>query len=372
MSQNPDLVSCYSLGEPHLESVRRLDNNMTSENNGRDYVSHVVSNRVIRMDPVKSDLLNAWVVSESKIGTMSQCTGVANNFGGPVLQKPVVVKHGISKYFSPRLFSSREARPDVIISCGFRSESHVIKMKRAFKSRPFIVHLQRPRVSGYDLVFVSNHDWTNEFDELPQYERMVGVPHRLRAEEILLRRENARRLYNPQGRKIASVFVGGSNGAYVYDDRAISGIQDAIRTLADGDWQVLVSTSRRSDDETLRRLREIESPTVTVWDRCEPNPYIDYVAAADAFLITKDSVTMPCEALVTGRPVYSLDLSAVPGDRLVKFERFHRDLRETLKLTRSFEGRLEAYSYSPLNEAKRIARVIERRIGFQPGPLTGE
>ncbi len=313
-------------------------------------------------DHADIDLLT-WCVSEEKIGTMSQCVGVARNLSRkePVV-KPFVPVHGIRKAFAPALFSRKESRPDIIISCGYRPEKVVLKMKRTFSGEPFTVHLQRPEIEGYDLVFVSNHDWTRELEARPNYERMIGVPHRLRLNEVSKRRRAARSLFSPDDRQLASVFVGGDNGAYIYDQKSVDNIKNAIDSLTSKDWRVLVSTSRRSDRRTFDALMALSSPLVTVWDRREPNPYLDYVAAADAFLIAKDSITMPCEALLTGRPVYSLELTEVPGERLIKFDRFHRDLQETRKLTRRFDGGLESYSYQPINEALRIAEVIRSRV----------
>jgi mitochondrial fission protein ELM1 len=127
-------------------------------------------------------------------------------------------------------------------------------------------------------------------------------------------------------------------------------------------WRIVVSVSRRSEDHTQQALSTLNSESIAVWDRRSENPYLDYMAAADAFVIAKDSITMPCEALATGKPVFTLDLTPVAGPRLDKFERYHRDLHETLQLTRPFEGKIEPYSYEPLDETRRIASVIRSQL----------
>ncbi|MCA1406926.1 mitochondrial fission ELM1 family protein [Ensifer sp. IC3342] len=305
-----------------------------------------------------------WAVAESKAGTLTQCLGVGKEFHREPVVKLISRARGLRKLFEPRLFRKKEQRPELLISCGFRAEPAVLDIKAAYGGKPLAVHLQRPRIEGYDLVFVSRHDWVDELNERPNYHSMVGVPHQITSARLAPLRDAARRRFSPDGRPIAAVFVGGSNGAYVYDDRTHQNIKSAIGQLEKADWRIVVSVSRRSEDHTQQALSALDSESITVWDRRSENPYLDYMAAADAFVIAKDSITMPCEALATGKPVFTLDLSPVVGPRLDKFERYHRDLHETLQLTRPFEGKIEPYSYEPLDETRRIASIIRSQLNF--------
>lgn len=303
----------------------------------------------------------AWAVTEEKAGTLTQCLGIAKQIDPEPVVKIVTRLRGWRKWFRPRLFSVREEEPAFMVSCGFRAEEPVLAIKHAFGGRPFAVHLQRPRVDGYDLVFVSRHDWVPELDGIDHVHKMVGVPHQITPEKLSTYAGDRTRYAEP-GDRVAAVFLGGSNGAYLYDERCHLAIRDAVRGLEAAGWKVLISVSRRSSDETLQAVLKLRSSKVTVWDRTGENPYFAFMAAADAFLIGKDSITMPCEALVTGKPVYTLDLTPVPGERLTKFETYHRDLRDTLKLTRAFNGELGAYAYEPLNETKRIGGIVAQAL----------
>jgi mitochondrial fission protein ELM1 len=71
---------------------------------------------------------------------------------------------------------------------------------------------------------------------------------------------------------------------------------------------------------------------------------------------------MTCEAASTGTPVFSIALDEKPGPYLEKFHRFHRDMQETLGVTRPFAGAIGAYDYTPLDEAGRIAGIIQDRL----------
>ncbi len=313
-----------------------------------------------------ADIL-VWAVSEAKAGTLTQCLGVATRFNANPTEKVVVKERRLKRIFAKPIFNSAERGPDLIVSCGSRPEEHVLRIDRAYKKKPFKVHLQRPKVHGYDLCFVSRHDWTPDLTDRAEYHPVVGVPHRITADRLAHLRDDARDRYAPNGERVAAIFVGGSNGAYVYDAASLRNISKTILLLAEQDWKVLVSTSRRSDQATLDALLHIRSNKIEVWDRSGNNPYLGYVAAADAFLIAKDSITMPCEALATGKPVYSLNLSHIPGPRLEKFEGFHRDLEWELNLTRSFQDELKAYPYVALNETDRIASIVANAIAVKDG-----
>ncbi|THK37018.1 nucleoside-diphosphate sugar epimerase [Ensifer sp. MPMI2T] len=313
--------------------------------------------------PMKTpDKSCVWAVAESKAGTLTQCLGVGKEFHHEPVIKLISRSRGLRKLFEPKLFRKKEQRPELVISCGFRAEPAVLDIKAAYAGKPLTVHLQRPRIEGYDLVFVSRHDWVDELNGRSNYHSMVGVPHQITSARLAPLRDAARRRFSPDGRPIAAVFVGGSNGAYVYDDRTHQNIRSAIEQLEKEGWRIVVSVSRRSEDHTQEALSALNSESIAVWDRRSENPYLEYMAAADAFLIAKDSITMPCEALATGKPVFTLDLTPVEGLRLDKFERYHRDLHETLHLTRPFEGRIEPYSYEPLDETRRIASVIRSQL----------
>ncbi|MDX0413403.1 mitochondrial fission ELM1 family protein [Sinorhizobium medicae] len=306
-----------------------------------------------------------WAVAESKAGTLTQCLGVGKQFHREPVVKLISRTRGLRKLFEPRLFRKKEQRPELVVSCGFRAEPAVLDIKAAYGGKPVTVHLQRPRIEGYDLVFVSRHDWVDELNRRPNYHSMVGVPHQITWARLAPLRDAARRRLSPDGRPIVAVFVGGSNGAYVYDDRTHQNIKGAIEQLEKEGWRIVVSVSRRSEDHTQQALSTLNSESIAVWDRRSENPYLDYMAAADAFVIAKDSITMPCEALATGKPVFTLELTHVAGPRLDKFERYHRDLHETLQLTRPFEGKIEPYSYEPLDETRRIASVIRSKLDLQ-------
>ena len=194
------------------------------------------------------------------------------------------------------------------------------------------------------------------------YHAMLGAPHQLSAEALEELRPAARARWAPAGGPVVTVLVGGPTKAYAYDEPTIAGLIAAIRAFAGEGRTVLVSPSRRTPPELRDWLLSARSDKIAVWDQAGENPYREFVAAADAFLITKDSVTMPSEAATTGRPVFVFDLAKTQSDKLDEFEWFHRDLSETLGLTRQFEGRIYDYAYEAPDESRRIAGIIREKM----------
>lgn len=258
-----------------------------------------------------------------------------------------------------------QPEPDLIISCGNKAQAHVFAIVAACDQPPFTVHLQTPEpefVQRFDMAFISRHDWTEEKARTPNFRPMLGVPHQIAKAALEEARPNARRRWVPHDNRAVAVLIGGTNRAYQYNSETIERLIHTIRSLAADGWTTLVSTSRRSDPTILPRLLDFCNDRIVVWDRTGENPYRDFLAAADAFLVTKDSITMNCEAVTSGRPVYVFDLPKRPRDIVEKFEYFHSDMSENLGLTRKFEGHIAGYDYTPPDEAQRIANMIKADI----------
>ena len=104
----------------------------------------------------------------------------------------------------------------------------------------------------------------------------------------------------------------------------------------------------------------IEDVPHSVWDGAGENPYFAFLALADAIVVTEDSVNMVTEAAGTGKPVYVQSLAG----RSSRLSRFHRLMQER-GVTRPFEGKLEAWSYAPINDTELVASIIRRALGLE-------
>ena len=117
------------------------------------------------------------------------------------------------------------------------------------------------------------------------------------------------------------MLIGGANKAYRLTLRRLGEIADAVAAiLRTAGGSALVTPSRRTGASGARAAaRSARGLSASVWDGSGENPYFAYLALADAFLVTADSVSMISEAAATGKPVHVLDLAG--GN--AKFARFH-------------------------------------------------
>jgi mitochondrial fission protein ELM1 len=137
----------------------------------------------------------------------------------------------------------------------------------------------------------------------------------------------------------------------------------------------MITTSRRTPAHLAVRLKEAVDGTPAIfWDGEGANPYADFLAHADAFVITADSVSMTCEAAATGRPIFLF----TPSGGSPKFDRFHAALAD-YGVTRPLPepiAPLPSWNYKPLHSAEIIAAEIRRRwqkrLEFLPGLVNGD
>jgi mitochondrial fission protein ELM1 len=326
--------------------------------------------------------IRCWIVSESKAGTIAQCRGVAEKLGVAtetrLVRRPDPDKTGLARRLNRRwthirnvhLNGIRPPWPQLSISCGRQAEPAVMAATRRSGRSIFTVHLQVPTVGfdRFDLCFVGRHDWRPEFDGRDDVLPMVGAPHRVDAAMVDSHRAAAEQRFGALPGRRAAVLIGGPNPGYGFSAARIDTIIGQLKGLQDAGWAPLVTTSRRSDPSVLPRLQQaLGGGPGFIWDRIGENPYFQFLAIADAVLVTVDSITMTCEAASTGKPVYSIPLDEKPGIYLEKFHRFHRDMQDTLGLTRPFAGTIEPYVYTPLDEAGRIAGIVRDRLAARTG-----
>jgi hypothetical protein len=179
-----------------------------------------------------------------------------------------------------------------------------------------LVHCGRPwaKLECFDLVVTT-----------PQY-RLPERPNVLlnttplqRVSEQRL--EAARAAWEPRlaqlPRPRIAVMVGGDAGPYVLDQEAAALLGRAASALAARQGgSLLVTTSARTPRHTIEVLEAaLEGPAeVFRWtpDRAAENPYLGYLAIADAFIVTSESMSMLTEACATRKPVHMFDLDTGP------------------------------------------------------------
>jgi hypothetical protein len=160
-------------------------------------------------------------------------------------------------------------------------------------------------------------------------------------------------LFEPLRKPRVAVLVGGKSKAYPFSSGEAERLASALQALSH-DCGLMVTASRRTSDESRKRLADAVGPDGFFWNGEGENPYQGMLAWADAFLVTADSVNLACEAAATGKPVHIFPLEG--GSK--KFRKFHDSLAQR-GITRPFTGKIEQWSYTPLDETGRAAKQIQ-------------
>jgi mitochondrial fission protein ELM1 len=318
-----------------------------------------------------------WVLHDGKAGMRSQAVGLAEAAGFRFVEKRLSVRRPWV-WLPPQLWIAplravRDAGialappwPDLVIGCGRHTAMPALAMRRASGGRTFAAQVQDPRVGHdeFDLLFVPEHDRLRG----PRIQVTRGAIHRVTAARLA---KELRRFPSLAGlpRPIVGVLIGGSNRSYRLGLDRLATIADSIAGILRSDGgSAVVTPSRRTGAAGVALLRErLAGLPAEIWDGAGDNPYYAYLAAADALLVTADSVSMVSEAAATGKPVHILELAG--GD--AKFARFHQAMREA-GITRPFAGHIESWSYVPPDDTARagallrdsvLARLQQRRRG---------
>ena len=161
-----------------------------------------------------------------------------------------------------------------------------------------------------------------------------------------------------------AVLIGGNSKTHTLSAAAVRRLGEQLADLARREGTgLMVTPSRRTGAANVAMLRRaLAGLSAEIWDGTGENPYYGFLALADSFIVTGDSVNMVSEAATTGKPVHIVDLDGGSA----KFRRFHATLRAE-GITRPFSGALENWTYAPLRDTQRAAEEIRRRLAAQQG-----
>lgn len=318
-----------------------------------------------------------WAISEGAIGMEVQAAGLAEALG----YAPRVMRLALRapwRWLPPRLWPAPLAAagpggdpvappwPDVVVSCGRKVVAVAAAIRRVAGARA--IHIQDPKVppAWFDALVVPEHDAL----EAPNAVRSLGALNRVTPGRLAAGATEVAGRLAALPRPLVAVLVGGTNRHLRLGPEEAAALGRRLAAMAaESGCGLAVSTSRRTGRTVSDALvRALAGAPAVVWtpESDWPNPYFGYLGLADAIVVTADSVNMTTESLSTGRPVHVVDL---PG-RAGKFGRFHDDLRAR-GLTRRFEGRLERWTYAPLDETRRVAAALRQRLADDGRPLPG-
>lgn len=330
------------------------------------------------------------MLADDRPGNSTQSIGLANALGWPYEMKQLRCRWP-SRLHNRLLGASRlgiDARrsapltppwPDLVIAAGRRTApvSRWIRARAGGATK--IVQLGR---KGGD------HARLFDLVATPSYCRLLPHPRRIetqaplhRIDEVALaaaRDAWGARLGAAKAPRIA-VLVGGTSGQYRLDAGAARRLGEAVMRMAlDCGGSVFATTSRRLGAAATHAFcAAVDGASyVHSWSPQErDNPYLGFLALADAFVITGDSESMLAEVCSLGKPVYIYPLPVRRSFHLLSAGREWVRRRATAGgdgarsgLTRGCAWLIERGWVRPARDLDRLhdalcARGVARRFG---------
>ena len=312
---------------------------------------------------------SCWIITDGKTGMDVQCIGIAEAMRVRYEMKHVTPKglYGTLAPYGPVDPKERFAAPGtpfappfpaVAIATGRASIPYIRALGRRAGLATYRVVLQDPKTRAgiADLIWVPEHDRRRG----PNVIRTLTAPHGYSAERLAELRAKLPQWITSLPSPRVTVVLGGKNAVYRFTNADDDRLQRILKSFADLGASFLVTPSRRTHKRLIAAVETATSgrPRI-IWDGTGDNPYPAMLAGADLLVVTADSVNMTGEACATGRPVYVFE----PSGGSPKFRRFHEALRRhgATRLLSEPLGRIEHWTYAPLDSALTIAAEIEQR-----------
>jgi mitochondrial fission protein ELM1 len=310
-----------------------------------------------------------WAITDGRAGILNQARGLAEALGLPVEVKTVHPRPPwtllpVTRWPMPFAALGSDSAslgppwPRVAIGCGWRSIPYILAVKRRSNSKTFTVQLQHPRVDPalFDLVVPPEHDNISGANVMP----IIGSPNGVTLASLDAAAKKWSGTFERLPHPRVAMLIGGASKSHSFSEEDARRLAASLKALTAQNIGVMATTSRRTGDAQTKIIRDTLAGTnAYVFNGEGENPYAGLLALADAILVTSDSTNMAVEAAATGKPVYIVD---IPGGD-AKFDHLHETLRNR-GIARRFTGKIEHWTYEPLNESARVAEHIRRRIGL--------
>lgn len=325
----------------------------------------------------KRDLV-CWTLTEGAAGMRSQVRGLATALGYPqAVEKTCGLRLPWRWLPNHPAFAQLAAAsgdvlappwPDLLVSCGRKAA--LLSMAMKWRSGPGVrtIHIQDPKVAAdcFDIVVVPAHDRLRGANVLVSR----GALHHVTTDLL------AAAAQGPMGTRLAAlprprmaVLIGGPNRYFAMPRDWLQRLaRDLAQSVAVLGGSLMVSISRRSPPGSGALLREqLSGLPLNLWDGEGENPYLAYLALADAIVVTGDSTSMTSEACAAGVSVHVAQPPPRVAGRTMpeRFARFHDGLLAE-GLVHAWDGPLttlpEARQGGGFNDTAAIATEIRRRL----------
>lgn len=315
--------------------------------------------------------MNAWIITDGKVGTEKQCIALAEALGLALSVKRIAARFPWT-HLPPRLWwnplnaldeesqtiLTAESPPDILIGASRVAAAPVAYLKKKWGSKVKAIFLQNPYLplSYFDVVISPKHDRLSGKNLIETHGALHNVtPERLTKEGAAWAKILPKTLPRPW----VSVLLGGNSRHHTMDPYTMDYYGSQLRHLAQrSKMSFLITPSRRTPRESLEAFKKALGDTHHyVWNELGDNPYYGFLALGDIVIVTNDSVSMLSEAAALGKPLYTFELKG--GRR--RLNRFNAHLVDE-GVARPFTGYFDEWTPRPLKDMEHVLRNIKKKI----------
>ena len=334
--------------------------------------------------------MHIWVITDNKAGNKTQAIALANaisdTISGNKNKTIQIIDQTIEcaipwRYLPLSLWGKstygiadtsfipkkQNDYPDIIVSCGRQGAGVARAIKHNSRGKTFAIHIQNPRIApdNFDVIVAPHHDNITGNNIIVSN----GAISRFNRADLDIVKRQSLKTYASLPKPIIAVSLGGNNKAYKMTSDWIENTGNQLLNIAHTTGgSLLISPSRRTGDDNIKHLKEkLADINGIFWDGTGHNPYTEFLAHADAHIVTCESVNMISDCIMTERPVYILDLPLRKSiiDKSKKFKTFVSgiiDKKLAFPLNNDIMPTLDKVSFKPENETKTIASDIVNRF----------
>ena len=308
--------------------------------------------------------LKGILLTEGMHGMISQVEGLAKALDLDFIHEKIELNN-FWKLFPPKLTPVQDfvfknkinSEFDIVISCGRKSVIPSIYLKKKFKSKIINIHIQEPKVSldNFDFVVAPEHDGLKGSNVLTS----KGAVHYLTNGE-LDENENYLKSRISTEKKVVTLILGGPTRYYDYNNQVIDSLFSKIEhNFLKNNYQLIVVPSMRTPQDLIEKAKNYFDTDQIVIPNVDKKAYLSSLKISDHIVVTCDSTSMISEAAITGKPIYVAQMPAIKNNK--RFKSFF-NLFESLNIIKELNNSVESWTYTKLNETKKIADQISKKI----------
>ncbi|ORY08258.1 hypothetical protein K493DRAFT_332398 [Basidiobolus meristosporus CBS 931.73] len=330
--------------------------------------------------------LQKWLIDLRYMGTR-------NNFSFGSAPKSIN-NSGRFAFFldSPESAPLSPPLPKYVIGSGAQTIAACLEVSKASQHQTVSVFTGNPKLAFgfFDAVVLPNHEYvklTRKGLTVSFQKNCIitqGILNRITPDFLKEASQLAKNIFDPifldqkSESPVVGILIGGKNTSFrFYQEEAKAFARDVERLVSDFNTRVLLTYTpdtptyfREAIEPVVAKLQQENKP-IQRWDGKDKDVYNGILATATHLLVTGDSMTMTCEAIGTGKPVYIVGQEVCQG-LLGAFHRYWKEkqytrrfhlLRANRRLTWdvfSHIGDHPPFATTQIEEAKRIAPMIQQ------------